>query len=110
MALESSVEKSRSNRKVFEGLVVSDKMTKTRIVSVERLTKHRFYEKVMRKNSRFVVHDEEGASKLGDLVEVMSCRPISKTKRWRLVRIVKKAPAGYVAANQKEASVGGIAG
>ncbi len=110
MALESSVENSRSARKVFEGFVVSDKMTKTRVVSVQRLSKHRVYEKVMKKNSRFVVHDEEGASKLGDLVEVMSCRPISKTKRWRLVRIVKKATAAYVPTNKKEAQVGGIAG
>lgn len=82
----------RNDRKTFEGIVVSDKMSKTRIVSVERLVRHKFYEKVTRKSSKFAVHDEQNASKQGDLVEIMSTRPLSKTKRWRLVRVVKAAP------------------
>jgi small subunit ribosomal protein S17 len=82
----------RNSRKTFEGTVVSDKMNKTRTVRVERLVQHKFYEKIMRKSSKFSVHDEENASHAGDLVEIMSTRPLSKTKRWRLVRIIKAAP------------------
>lgn len=82
----------RNNRKSFEGIVVSDRMDKTRIVTVRRLVRHAFYEKVMRKASKFSVHDETNASREGDLVEIMSTRPLSKTKRWRLVRVVKAAP------------------
>ena len=84
-------EEERGQRKTFEGVVVSDKMDKTRIVQVARLVRHSFYEKIMRKSSKFAVHDEANASKQGDLVEIMSTRPISKTKRWRLVRVVKAA-------------------
>ncbi len=104
MVPEVSAAQSRTARKVFEGVVVSDKMTKTRVVLVERLSRHPFYEKVMRKTARFVVHDEESLSKLGDWVQVMSSRPISKTKRWRLVRIVKKAPATFVREDSKSSS------
>jgi|SRR5579883_1519761 len=81
----------RDQRKSFEGIVVSDKMDKTRIVSVPRLVRHKFYEKIIRKRSKFAVHDETNTSKAGDLVEIMSTRPLSKTKRWRLVRVVKAA-------------------
>ena len=76
----------------MEGIVLSDKMDKTRVVSVKRLVKHPFYEKVMRKSSKFAVHDEQNQSHEGDLVEIMSTRPLSKTKRWRLVRIIKASP------------------
>jgi len=82
----------RDSRKSFEGIVVSDKMDKTRIVRVERSIRHRFYEKIIRKSSKFAAHDETNASKQGDLVEIMSTRPLSKTKRWRVVRVVKAAP------------------
>ena len=81
----------RDQRKTFEGVVVSDKMDKTRIVSVPRSVRHKFYEKIIRKRSKFAVHDETNTSKEGDLVEIMSTRPLSKTKRWRLVRVVKAA-------------------
>ena len=82
----------RARRKTFEGIVVSAKMNKTRIVKVPRLVRHPFYEKVVRKGSKFSVHDEANASHEGDLVEIMSTRPLSKTKRWRLTRVVKAAP------------------
>lgn len=82
----------RNDRKTFEGVVVSDKMNKTRIVRVERSVRHKFYEKIMRKSSKFAVHDEQNQSKEGDLIEIMSTRPLSKSKRWRLVRVVKAAP------------------
>ena len=86
------VEEDRNARKTMEGVVVSDKMNKTRIVTVQRSFRHPFYEKIMKKSSRFAVHDETNDSHEGDLVEIMSTRPISKSKRWRLVRVVKAAP------------------
>jgi len=82
----------RNARKTMEGVVVSDKMDKTRIVTVERSFRHPFYEKIMKKQSKFAVHDEKNDSHEGDLVEIMSTRPLSKSKRWRLVRVVKAAP------------------
>jgi small subunit ribosomal protein S17 len=104
MVPEVSTAELRTARKVFEGVVVSDKMTKTRVVLIERLVRHPFYEKVMRKTTRLVAHDEESLSKLGDRVQVMSSRPISKTKRWRLVRIVKKAPPVFIREDSKSAT------
>ena len=82
----------RSCRHLFEGVVVSDKADKTRVVSVQRQVRHPEYEKVIRRKSKFYVHDEGNESHLGDLVEIMGTRPLSKLKRWRLVRIVKAAP------------------
>lgn len=79
----------RGARKTFEGIVVSDRMNKTRIVRVTRRVRHGFYDKILRRSSKFVVHDEQNASRAGDLVEIMSTRPLSKSKRWRLVRVVK---------------------
>lgn len=92
MAQQEAVAEERGQRKVFQGIVVSDKMTKTRIVSVARSVRHPFYEKIIKKSSKFAVHDEQNASHEGDLVEIMSTRPLSKSKRWRLVRVVKAAP------------------
>jgi small subunit ribosomal protein S17 len=86
------VELDRNARKTLEGVVVSDKMNKTRIVTVSRSFRHPFYEKIMKKQSKFAVHDETNEAKEGDLVEIASTRPISKSKRWRLVRVVKAAP------------------
>ena len=82
----------RNARKTMEGVVISDKMNKTRIVTVQRSFRHPFYEKVTKKSSKFSVHDETNQSRQGDLVEISSTRPLSKTKRWRLVRVVKAAP------------------
>lgn len=81
----------RAQRKSFEGVVVSAKMDKTRVVTVERRVRHPFYEKIVKKFSKFYVHDEANKSKEGDLIEIMSTRPLSKLKRWRLVRVVKEA-------------------
>jgi small subunit ribosomal protein S17 len=86
------VVEERANRKTFEGVVVSDKMDKTRTVRVTRTVRHPFYAKVMTKSSKFHVHDESNQSREGDLVEITSTRPLSKLKRWRLVRVVKAAP------------------
>ena len=82
----------RARRRVIQGVVVSDKADKTRAVDVERRVKHPFYEKIIRRRSRFYAHDERNESHEGDLVEIMSTRPLSRLKRWRLVRIVKAAP------------------
>ena len=83
---------ARARRRVITGVVVSDKTDKTRAIDVERRVKHPFYEKVMTKRSRFYAHDEKNESREGDVVEIMSTRPLSKLKRWRLVRIVRAAP------------------
>ena len=81
----------RSQRKSLEGVVVSDKMDKTRVVRVTRTVRHPFYKKVMTKSSKFHVHDETNQSHEGDVIEFASTRPLSKLKRWRVVRILEKA-------------------
>ncbi|MBI3547731.1 MAG: 30S ribosomal protein S17 [Elusimicrobia bacterium] len=83
-------EEQRNRRRTIEGIVVSDKADKTRVVNVERRVRHPFYEKVMTRHSKFYVHDEGNESHAGDLVEIMSTRPMSKLKRWRLVRVIRK--------------------
>jgi small subunit ribosomal protein S17 len=81
----------RSARKAREGLVVSDKMDKTVVVSVEDRVKHGLYGKVMRRNVRLKAHDEQNQAGVGDRVLIMETRPLSATKRWRLVEILEKA-------------------
>jgi small subunit ribosomal protein S17 len=81
----------RGRRKVREGYVVSDKMDKTIVVAVEDRVKHRLYGKVLRQTSRLKAHDEQNSAAVGDRVRVMETRPISATKRWRLVEILEKA-------------------
>jgi small subunit ribosomal protein S17 len=81
----------RGRRKIREGYVVSDKMDKTVVVAVEDRVKHRLYGKVLRQTSRLKAHDEQNAATIGDRVRVMETRPLSATKRWRLVEIVEKA-------------------
>jgi small subunit ribosomal protein S17 len=81
----------RGRRKVREGYVVSDKMDKTVIVAVEDRVKHRLYGKVLRQTTRMKAHDEDNSAGVGDRVRIMETRPISATKRWRLVEILEKA-------------------
>ena len=81
----------RNQRKVREGLVVSDKMDKTVVVVVEDRVKHALYGKVLRKTSRLKAHDEQNQCGIGDRVLIMETRPLSATKRWRLVEILEKA-------------------
>jgi len=81
----------RGYRKVREGLVVSDKMDKTVVVEVEDRVKHPLYGKVIRRTSKLKVHDEQNSAGLGDRVLLMETRPLSATKRWRLVEILEKA-------------------
>ena len=79
---------ARTARKVREGLVVSDKMDKTVVVNVEDRVKHALYGKVLRRNVKLKAHDEENSAGLGDRVRIMETRPLSATKRWRLVEIL----------------------
>lgn len=81
----------RGKVKVRVGTVVSDKMDKTVVVAVESHYKHPLYKKILKKIKKFKVHDPEGSCKLGDVVKVSEVRPISKTKRWRLVQVIRKA-------------------
>jgi small subunit ribosomal protein S17 len=81
----------RKARKVREGLVVSDKMDKTVVVSVEDRVKHALYGKVLRRTSKLKAHDEQNECGIGDRVLVMETRPLSATKRWRVVQILEKA-------------------
>ena len=81
----------RSYRKVRRGYVTSDKMDKTIVVEVEDRVKHRLYGKVLRQTSRLKAHDEANAAAVGDRVRIMETRPLSATKRWRLVEILEKA-------------------
>jgi len=83
----------RGKRRVEVGLVTSDKMQKTRRVEIPRLVKHARYGKYIRRRTICKVHDEQNESRIGDTVEIMETRPLSKTKNWRLVRIVTKGPA-----------------
>src|SRR5438128_11397307 len=87
-------EQARGIRRVAVGVVTSDKMTKTRRVEIPRLVKHSRYGKYVKRRTICHVHDEENISGMGDTVEIMESRPISKTKHWRLVRVVSKAPTG----------------
>jgi small subunit ribosomal protein S17 len=87
---EASDKKARGNRKVREGLVVSDKMTKTVVVEVEDRVQHPLYGKTIRRTTRYKAHDE-GEAGVGDRVLLMETRPISATKRWRVVEILERA-------------------
>ena len=81
----------RHNRKERVGVVTSDKMDKTITVRVDRIIHHPIYEKAIRTATKFKAHDEKNEAKVGDTVKIEETRPLSKTKRWRLVEIVKKA-------------------
>ena len=87
----SDNDEKRPTRKVREGVVVSDKMDKTVVVAVEQRVKHPLYGKVMTKSERLKAHDEANEAGVGDRVRVMETRPMSATKRWRLVEILEKA-------------------
>jgi small subunit ribosomal protein S17 len=87
---EQTVE-DRANRKLREGYVVSDKMEKTVVVEVEDRVKHRLYGKVLRRTHKLQAHDEANAAGIGDRVLLMETRPLSATKRWRIVEILEKA-------------------
>ncbi|KAA0228316.1 30S ribosomal protein S17 [bacterium] len=82
---------SRRQRKTKIGKVVSNKMNKSVVVSVERVVRHALYKKYYKQTSKFMAHDEENSAGIGDTVLIMETRPLSKNKRWRLVEILNKA-------------------
>jgi small subunit ribosomal protein S17 len=83
--------KTRGMKRQVVGTVISDKMDKTAIVQVERLVRHRAYHKFIRRRSKFAAHDAENTCQIGDKVLISESRPLSKTKRWRIIKIVEKA-------------------
>jgi small subunit ribosomal protein S17 len=91
MSTEPEAATVRTRRKVREGVVVSDKMEKTRIVLVQDQKPHALYKKVVRINRRFKVHDETNESGVGDRVRIAETRPLSKEKRWRIAAVLEKA-------------------
>ncbi len=82
---------TRNRRKLRLGKVVSDRMDKTVVVSIERLVKHPTYGRYVRKRSKFKVHDEKNECRVGDVIRFMETRPMSKDKRWRFVEFVERA-------------------
>ena len=85
------MEKQSRRQKLLTGMVVSDKMDKTAVVAVERRFKHPLYKKMLKKVKKFKAHDEQNICRVGDRIQIIESRPISKTKRWRFVRTIKKA-------------------
>jgi small subunit ribosomal protein S17 len=81
----------RLSRKTRVGRVISDKMEKTVVVAVERLERHRLYKKTIRRTTKYKAHDENNECRIGDQVQIMETRPLSKDKRWRVVAVVRKA-------------------
>lgn len=81
----------RGHRKTRVGRVVNDKAPKTRVIVVDHSFHHTLYDKILHRRGKFVVHDEGNLSRAGDLVSVMETRPLSKTKRWRLVEVLERA-------------------
>jgi len=91
MSDQNTETQTRSYRKIREGLVVSDKMDKTVVVAVEDRVKHALYGKIIRRTTKYKAHDEANECGIGDRVRLMETRPLSATKRWRVVEILEKA-------------------
>ena len=90
----------RQKRKVLQGIVVSDRMQKTITVDVERVFRHPKYGKYVRRHKKYHAHDENREARVGDVVEIAECRPLSRLKRWRLLRVLERSAL---------ASTGGVA-
>jgi small subunit ribosomal protein S17 len=83
--------KERGMKRQVIGVVVSNRMNKTVVVAVERLVKHRMYQKYVKRQTKFSAHDENNSCQIGDTVQITESRPLSRTKRWRVSKIVEKA-------------------
>jgi len=90
-AAASAAQPARGRRQVKVGKVVSNKMAKTVVVAVENTVTHRLYHRYLKRTSTFAAHDEENQCQIGDEVEIVSSRPLSRTKRWRVRQILKRA-------------------
>jgi small subunit ribosomal protein S17 len=88
---EATTEKKQANKRTLSGRVVSEKMAKTVTVLVERRVKHPLYGKFVTRTRKYHAHDEAGEYHEGDLVEIEECRPLSKTKAWRVTKLLEKA-------------------
>lgn len=77
-------------KKILKGVVISDKMDKTVVVSVERVYQDSFYKKTIKSRKKYKAHDEDNKCKVGDKVEIIESRPLSKTKRWKVLRIIRE--------------------
>jgi small subunit ribosomal protein S17 len=104
MAQAIEKKEERGQRRLEVGVVTSDKMNKTRRVEIPRLVKHPRYGKYIKRRTICHVHDEQNDSHVGDMVEIMETRPLSKTKNWRLVRVVTRAPQAPAAGEKAEAA------
>ena len=93
-----------SHRKVREGKVVSAKMDKTIVVQISRRISHPLYKKIITQYNKFIAHDEGNEAHEGDIVRIMETRPLSKTKRWRIVEVVKKGELALTASEAAESS------
>lgn len=91
--VKSAAKEKTTARRVVHGIVTRDKMSKTRRVETERLVRHAKYGKFVKRRTVCYVHDESNESHLGDMVEIVESRPLSRLKRWELVKVVKKAPS-----------------
>lgn len=91
MAEAQATQKTGARRKTLEGRVVSNKMDRTIVVAVERRSRHPLYRKIVTRTGSFYVHDPQNACNRGDMVRIVETRPLSKTKRWRLAAILRKA-------------------
>jgi small subunit ribosomal protein S17 len=89
--METTKKVIQRRRKVLQGIVVSDKMEKTAVVSVKRTVQHPLYKKTVKKSKKYKIHDEENVCGIGDQVRLIECKPISKDKCWRLLEVVQKA-------------------
>ncbi|MDQ6700776.1 MAG: 30S ribosomal protein S17 [Acidobacteriota bacterium] len=104
MAEQTAVEAHESgNKNEKVGEVVSTRMQKTIVVAVSRRVPHPLYKRIVKKRKKFYAHDEDGTAKMGDVVRIIECRPLSKLKRWKLGAIVRRAP--QVAAQPKDLDV-----
>lgn len=91
---DTNAKAERNPRRRLQGIVSSNKMQKTITVIWERQVRHQRYEKIVKRRTKLHAHDEHNEAKVGDLVEVMATRPLSKTKTWRLVKVLRRAHAG----------------
>jgi small subunit ribosomal protein S17 len=89
---EQTKKPARGNRRVTIGVVTRDRMDKTRRVEIQRLVKHARYSKYIKRRTVCYVHDEKNETRVGDTVEIVETRPLSKLKNWRLVRVITRAP------------------
>ncbi len=89
--VQNTDQQTRGRRKVRQGKVVSDKMEKTVVVAVESRVRHPLYGRIVRRTKKYKAHDETNEFHVGDTVEIMECRPLSKDKTWRVTRLIEKA-------------------